>query len=318
MKINFKHLNIYQSLLACLFMSLFYVISLYLWSKKNRFNRNDASVIKRRFISVVLTCFISLSFIYMISSQQHNYTTTNRHLNEIIGFEFKSVFIFLKAIILPLILTAILFTGPIVQTVISNYIYSEFYSHRDGFNLNKFYHLYLISNLKYFFTFKNLLKIICDNFFDLIFLRNYIISPFTEEFVFRSCMIPLLVDHLSNNAIIFTTPLFFGMAHLHHIIEGYILNENRLIALCAQSMFQFTYTYLFGAYSCFLFIKTNSVITSFVCHSFCNLMGFPDLVELKDDFNGIIKYIIIIFYFIGFFLFIFLLPIVTQPSLYGN
>lgn len=43
-QINFENLSIYASVTACIFMASFYVISLYLWSKQNRYNRNDPSV----------------------------------------------------------------------------------------------------------------------------------------------------------------------------------------------------------------------------------------------------------------------------------
>ncbi|CAH1766528.1 1041_t:CDS:2 [Entrophospora sp. SA101] len=48
-------------------------------------------------------------------------------------------------------------------------------------------------------------------------------APFTEEFVFRSCMVTLLaLADLSHAKIVFLTPFIFGMAHLHHAWEYYV------------------------------------------------------------------------------------------------
>lgn len=54
----------------------------------------------------------------------------------------------------------------------------------------------------------------------LICLRNYIVAPVTEEFVFRGCMVPLLRDQFSPISTVLLTPVFFGVAHFHHILAG--------------------------------------------------------------------------------------------------
>jgi prenyl protein peptidase len=44
-------------------------------------------------------------------------------------------------------------------------------------------------------------------------------APVLEEIVFRGCMIPtLLAARWSPLTVIFTVPLFFGIAHIHHAI----------------------------------------------------------------------------------------------------
>lgn len=44
-------------------------------------------------------------------------------------------------------------------------------------------------------------------------------APLSEEFVFRACMMPLVMQSFSAIHSVFITPLFFGVAHIHHIIE---------------------------------------------------------------------------------------------------
>ncbi|KAJ1458032.1 hypothetical protein M885DRAFT_416665, partial [Pelagophyceae sp. CCMP2097] len=91
-----------------------------------------------------------------------------------------------------------------------------------------------------------------------------VIGPATEEVVFRSCMVPLLLEtDLGLGRTIFCSPLFFGRAN-----AGMALLETAV---------QFAYTTLFGAYTTFVFVRTGHVAAAVACHVFCNVMGLPDL-----------------------------------------
>jgi prenyl protein peptidase len=195
----------------------------------------------------------------------------------------------LKSIFCSLFLTMVLFAGPIVQNFMNR-------------------------NIKYALSSENKL----DTLTDLTVWRNYIISPFTEEFVFRSCMIPLLIPHLGFVKTVLITPLFFGMAHLHHIIEGYCLNQQSFKMLCIQHLFQFTYTYIFGAYSSYLFIRTGSFFSSFFSHAFCNLMGFPNFHEMYYEFGGLHRIVLLVSYVIGLISFFCIISTVTRPTFFDN
>lgn len=153
---------------------------------------------------------------------------------------------------------------------------------------------------------------------DLVIWRDYLVSPLTEEFVFRSCMIPLVFPFIGEFNCVMVIPLFFGIAHLHHIIEGFVVNKLPLEVLIGQHLFQFSYTYLFGVYSTFLFIRTGSFYASFVSHVLCNYMGFPNINELMHEFEKKAKYFILVFYFVGFLSFFGLINFLTVPVLYGN
>jgi prenyl protein peptidase len=49
------------------------------------------------------------------------------------------------------------------------------------------------------------------------------------------------------------------------------------------AVFQFTYTSLFGSYCSYLFIRTGSIFPPIIAHSFCNVMGLPQIgTELKQ------------------------------------
>lgn len=345
--VNYEHMTLLTSVLSCFFMGMFYVLSLYLWKDENRYNRNQPSVIKRRFVSVLLSSLASMVFLYMLGERQtqpsvsnatiNNITTGQFYaLNEWIGFKFDLINV-LKSSVVSLLLTVTIFSGPLVQQVLGAYFLklkihsyyvqtsSQNTSTTDNNNNNlrmangsgSFTFLQFVLNSARKFA-NELLNKCKSPLNDLWFLRNYVISPFTEEFVFRSCMLPLLVTHMSLGKTISITPLFFGMAHLHHIIEGLKTNSGTFKTLLVQHLFQFSYTYIFGVYSSYLFLRTGCFFSSFLSHSFCNLMGFPHLDELVNDFNGFYRWLLIAIYMAGFALFFFLLPSLTNPIFFDN
>lgn len=57
----------------------------------------------------------------------------------------------------------------------------------------------------------------------LLVWRNYVVGPCTEELVFRSCIVATMkafCPNMSRTTILLLAPLFFGAAHLHHVIES--------------------------------------------------------------------------------------------------
>lgn len=96
----------------------------------------------------------------------------------------------LMAFFIPLLLTAVLFLGPLCSLA-----------------LNGVWRTY-IEPMYWINSFQNIL-----------WLRNHIVAPLSEEFTFRACMMPLLLQSYAPTTAILLTPLFFGVAHLHHNIE---------------------------------------------------------------------------------------------------
>ncbi|KIP05933.1 hypothetical protein PHLGIDRAFT_59425, partial [Phlebiopsis gigantea 11061_1 CR5-6] len=113
----------------------------------------------------------------------------------------------------------------------------------------------------------------------LVLLRNYVAAPITEEVAFRACI--LAVYHMagaSTKKKIFLTPLWFGLAHVHHGWEVYNrLGCTRVAAMNAalSAVFQTAYTTLFGFHCAFLFLRTGSIVPPIASHVFCNIMGLP-------------------------------------------
>ncbi|KZT70020.1 hypothetical protein DAEQUDRAFT_737747 [Daedalea quercina L-15889] len=110
-------------------------------------------------------------------------------------------------------------------------------------------------------------------------VRNYVVGPITEEIVFRSCS--LATYHLagaSRAKMIFLSPWLFGLAHVHHawdIYNRYGRTGSAARRAVIATLFQTSYTSLFGFHTAFLFMRTGSLIPPVIAHIFCNIMGLP-------------------------------------------
>lgn len=120
--------------------------------------------------------------------------------------------------------------------------------------------------------------------------RNFGVGPTSEELVFRSCMLATArfgSASPSQLKLLFTTPLYFGLAHLHHAIDVYYQGGKTHAAFqnaCLSAAVQFAYTTVFGWYADYLFLRTGTcsaytgtVIAPLAAHILCNAMGLPRL-----------------------------------------
>lgn len=107
--------------------------------------------------------------------------------------------------------------------------------------------------------------------------RNLIAGPVSEELMFRSLVIPLhILAKVDPTRIVFITPLYFGIAHIHHFYEFVLTHpESPLLAAFVRTLLQFTYTSLFGFFAAFVFLRTGSLYAAIIAHSFCNWTGLP-------------------------------------------
>lgn len=53
-----------------------------------------------------------------------------------------------------------------------------------------------------------------NNLNDILWIRNQIVAPISEEFTFRSCMVPQLLLCYSKSQAMITSPLFFGVGNI--------------------------------------------------------------------------------------------------------
>ncbi|KAF1970158.1 hypothetical protein BU23DRAFT_512015 [Bimuria novae-zelandiae CBS 107.79] len=107
--------------------------------------------------------------------------------------------------------------------------------------------------------------------------RNYVAGPVSEEIIWRALIIPIhIMAGVSGKRIVFLTPLYFGIAHVHHLYEFRLTNpQTPFIIAVIRSLFQFTYTSLFGFFAAFVFVRTGNLYSVILAHSFCNWMGLP-------------------------------------------
>ncbi|XP_030570299.1 CAAX prenyl protease 2 [Drosophila novamexicana] len=265
---------------SCSFtLAVIYVGSLYVWSTKH--NRDHPTTIKRRFASVSCVMLMAPLFVYFFSSPE---LLQREPFPSLLGFRWQGLW---QAIVIPYLLTALLFLGPI-------FVNMQNESFRSYFDLEAW-------------------RGSCTS---IIWIRNLVMAPLSEEFVFRACMMPLILQSFTPMNAVFITPLFFGVAHLHHIAERLSVGMELSTALFI-GLFQFTYTTLFGFYSAFLFARTGHFVAPLLAHALCNHMGLPDVQDLwqQDLWRRVLA---IGLYIVGLAGWIYLLPIATEPSLYSN
>ncbi|KAJ1508555.1 hypothetical protein HMI56_007237 [Coelomomyces lativittatus] len=149
--------------------------------------------------------------------------------------------------------------------------------------------------------------------------RNFLLGPLLEEFVFRACLLlPFLFTRLSWPSLVFFSPFFFGLAHLHHIFDHYVHNGRTLYALkrgISNSVFQCGYSTIFGWIACFLYLRTGHLVAPVLAHIFCNIMGLPDVKSIP--YSNAPK-LIYFSYFVGFLSFLSLLGPLTSPPLFRS
>lgn len=262
------------SLVGCLIMSGSFIGSLYVWSSK--YNRDHPTTIKQRFCSVFVVVILSPVILKLF--------VTSKELQKFSVFELTGLRLtgFFPAAVLPLILTMVLFLGPLCMI-----------------NYRKI-------NFRFWIY----------NFTDLIWLRNVVVGPLFEEITFRACMMPLLMQCFETLAAIFVCSLFFGLAHIHHVIERYRAGDSCKI-LIVRALIQFSYTTLFGGYSAFLFVKTGHFVSPLVVHAFCNVMELPDFGKILTYENPK-KIMLVCLFVLGLVLWYILLKPMTDCRLYNN
>ena len=200
--------------------------------------RNHPETVKRRLAVIIVVCILAPLYLWLWSDRHY---TGGSPIPAVVGLRWNGR---ISAMMGSLLLVVVLYAGPLVQATTSGQR--------------------LFDNLK-------------RERFD-INLRNYVIAPFAEEFIFRGCMIPLLLPHLGPLWTILLCPLFFGLAHVHHLVE-WARGDSRgsFLAACVTVIVQVCYTSIFGMFSAFLFIRTGHLVSAVASHTFCNLMGLPDV-----------------------------------------
>ncbi|KAA6407135.1 MAG: prenyl ase Rce1 [Lasallia pustulata] len=208
-------------------------------------SRDAPSVIRARIRLVTLSSTLStLLTIYLITTLTHSTLPSTLRL---LGW----YPIHPLSILRPLLLTILLFSGPLFEKAI---IHRSWRTWLRGRALH-------------------------ESLSSWIGWRNYIAGPLTEELIFRSLLTPLhLLTPLPVPRTVLLTPLYFGIAHVHHFYEYTLTHPHTpLLPALVRSLVQFAYTTLFGWYATFVFVRTGSLPAVVLAHSFCNWCGLPRL-----------------------------------------
>ncbi|KAI1115033.1 CaaX protease [Nemania sp. NC0429] len=237
--------------------TLIYVVPFYLSATtrpSRTLSRDAPSVIRARVASVSLTCLVCSLITFAILTSKGG-ATTGEALHSMGYWPLG-----LAEAARSLLLTAILFGGPLYEALLV-----------DG-------------QWRHWLSFEP----VAGLFGDWVRWRNIIAGPFTEEVLFRSAAVPLmLLAQTSVARTVFLSPVIFGLAHVHHFYEFRLTHPHEPVATgLLRSLLQLAYTSLFGAYATFLFLRTGSLLAIFAVHAFCNVMGLPRLwgrVEPTSD-----------------------------------
>ena len=152
-------------------LGLSYVGSLYVWRSSK--DRDHDDTIKRRFISAAFMTLISPVFVHMFGATA---LLGKYSLAEVIGLRIAGLG---PALILPLLLTYILFLGPSVM------LFLEVSGVETCSSASACWH-HLRLNFSYYWR---------RSVRDWKWWRNHVVAPFSEEFTFRACMLPMLLRH---------------------------------------------------------------------------------------------------------------------------
>jgi prenyl protein peptidase len=226
-------------------------------------DRNDARQIRWRTFATSLVCFGAVS-VYPTLFCKENKELLASGLLTLIMSEVESC----SAVLMH---TAVLYLGVFVQRAfqVRNYILN----HAGGsFSLQEILKLYLSAYVAPII--RTLIKPRTPSE-RWTALRNVVIAPLTEEVVFRGCIVSAITTSLSLRSAILISPLFFGTAHFHHALVKLRQGEKPALVLL-QTLLQFAYTTLFGIYTSYAYLQTDSLLAVILSHSFCNIMGLPD------------------------------------------
>ena len=277
LRVSFGGLSGYSVATACMGLASAFVLSLYAVSAG--LPRNHPVTVKRRIAAIVCVCLAAPIYVYVWawSSRRSSGEEEGEQLWRVLGWRREGL---LWAVVSPLALVLLAYLGPIV-------------------------HLVSVG--------ENPFSTVSQERAD-IGLRNYVVAPFSEEFVFRACMLPLLLPQLGQLWTVLLCPLFFGVAHLHHFFEWLHNRDSSLTDVVLCLLGQVGYTSLFGMFSAFLFVRTGHLVSPVLAHSLCNMLGLPPLDELSSHSHPRLMFAL---YVVGVSTFVLLLFPLTEPTLFS-
>jgi prenyl protein peptidase len=267
------HSSLGYAVTYSLMVSSAFVGSLYVLvpQKIRLLDRDNPRQIRWRVLATTAVCIGSIAaypYLFCDDKLTENSIARSASLSAFCSFH-------LKAIGVVLFHTATLYLGPILQQLLEVHEIVKQKSQRGIYAYLRIYYAAFIDP-----TLSSIFNPI-DPTQRWVCLRNIVVAPFTEEIVFRGCIASsLATTGMKTSVTSLIAPLFFGTAHLHHALLK-ISERQRLSIVLTQTAFQVAYTWLFGSYATYAFLRTGSIAAVSMSHSFCNGMGLPNLVFLR-------------------------------------
>ena len=201
--------SVTEAVIWGVFLTLLFIIGFFIVKEPAKRTNDDREVILQRMACVAVACVIAPLLLYYMLGHRLVLSHFSVPFHVWLGLPFVGV---LQALALPLLLTAILFAGPLLLC---------YFDQELVFQQN--------------FSFQRDVVAVLTS---PIGLRNIIVAPVAEEFMFRGCLVPLLfLAGIPRGVIVATCPLFFGIgtrglnvvavanvpetAHLHHVRDMY-------------------------------------------------------------------------------------------------
>ncbi|CAK9861207.1 unnamed protein product [Sphagnum jensenii] len=284
---------------GCAAMAVLYVGSLYVPSVVLRLpppRSINAHYLRRFLWSIVASALAAVACLSLLPVKGRQSLNLN-YLLSVFGLCTNHLW---QATIYPLLLTALLYLGPLVMAAFDCFTqcaqpYSE--AEASGWSVN---------------SLANLMENINTLVSNILAWRNYVVAPVTEEWVFRACMAPvLLCGGFNPLSVVFLCPLFFSLAHIHRYWELVHQEKHDKLTAAVIVGIQLCYTTVFGWYATFLFLRTGHLMAPLVAHVFCNVMGLP---ALGQAFTA--PYVVPLSFIAGLGGFVFLLGPASSPALY--
>lgn len=281
-------------------ISIAYVLILYTSKSAvdgKEIDRNDPQVITSRIIKVTSLSILIVAILPSLLSKLSDEPTNKIYaeLGFLPGLKFRygelhwesgHLGLFTRDVLQSLLLVSILFVGPLID--------AAFFSSPDP---------------------QFIVKELLGQLSTLQGIRDLIVGPLTEEIIYTSATIVTLyqVRDISTNTLIFLPPVFFSFAHFHHAYELYT-KKAPIHLIGAVTAFQLLYTFLFGIFTNFVFLRTNNLWSCFAVHALCNFIGVPkfQVSNVKFQYWNYVYYALLVFGSIGFYRFLFTF---TQSSL---
>ncbi|GMI71011.1 ARABIDOPSIS THALIANA FARNESYLATED PROTEIN-CONVERTING ENZYME-2 [Hibiscus trionum] len=282
------------AVIACIAMTLFYVATLYAPTLILRLPPPQSFNIfmTRRFICAAVSSVASVIICALLLPIRSGETS---YLFGVYGIRSDHIW---QAVFFPLFLTSLTYAGSLMLLA------SKWMEHR---NQDRRPLLCCIKST--LLRFPSQMSSVAS---DVLFWRNLVVAPLTEELVFRACMIPLLLcGGFKAYDVIFLCPTFFSLAHLNHMAEIYSHHNYSLREASMIVGLQLGYTLVFGSYASFLFIRTGTLASPLFAHVFCNYMGLPVLFVQR-------KGLVSVAFVAGTLYFAWLLFPLTRPDLYNE